>query len=74
MLLWGEICRAEQKYMPFFGTVTKRAFRKKNSKIVPGFADKEFVYGIMYPENSMADGIEIWILFPGLTACIILEL
>ena len=27
-----ERCRAEQKYMPFFGTVTKRAFRKKNPK------------------------------------------
>ena len=23
---------AEQKYMPFFGTVTERAFRKNNSK------------------------------------------
>ena len=27
-----EGCRAEQKYMSFFGTVTERAFRKKNSK------------------------------------------
>ena len=27
-----ERCRAEQKYMPFFGTVTERAFRKKKSK------------------------------------------
>ena len=24
-----ERCRAKQKYMPFFGTVTERAFRKK---------------------------------------------
>ena len=24
--------RVEQKYMPFFGTVTERAFRKKNPK------------------------------------------
>ena len=29
MPLWGEICRAEQKYMPFFGTITERDFRKK---------------------------------------------
>ena len=28
----AEICRAEQKYMPFFGTITERAFRKKNPK------------------------------------------
>ena len=25
-----EKCRAEQKYMPFFGTITERAFRKKS--------------------------------------------
>ena len=29
MPIWEEICRAEQKYMPFFGTVTERLFRKK---------------------------------------------
>ena len=29
MLIRGEICRAEQKYMLFFGTVTERDFRKK---------------------------------------------
>ena len=27
-----ERCRAEQTYMPFFGTVTERAFRKKIPK------------------------------------------
>ena len=27
-----ERCRAEQKYMPFFGTVTERSFRKKIPK------------------------------------------
>ena len=27
-----EICRAEQKYMPFFGTVAERVFWKKNPK------------------------------------------
>ena len=25
-----EICGAEQKYMPFFGTITERDFRKKS--------------------------------------------
>ena len=30
MPLCEEICRAEQKYMPFFGTVTERDFRKKS--------------------------------------------
>ena len=29
MPICAEICRAEQKYMPFFGAVTERAFRKK---------------------------------------------
>ena len=29
MPIWGEICCAEQKYMPFFGTITERDFRKK---------------------------------------------
>ena len=32
MPICAEICRAEQKYMPFFGTVTERGFRKKNPK------------------------------------------
>ena len=32
MPLCEKICRAEQKYMPFFGTVTERDFRKKNPK------------------------------------------
>ena len=32
MPIRGEICRAKQKYMPFFGTVAERAFRKKNPK------------------------------------------
>ena len=27
-----ERCRTEQKYIPFFGTVTERAFRKKIPK------------------------------------------
>ena len=30
MPICEEICRAEQKYMPFFGTVTERDFRKKS--------------------------------------------
>ena len=29
MPICGKICRAEQKYMPFFGTITERDFRKK---------------------------------------------
>ena len=32
MPICAKICRAERKYMPFFGTVTERAFRKKKSK------------------------------------------
>ena len=32
MPIWEEICRAEQKYMPFFGTVAERVFWKKNPK------------------------------------------
>ena len=32
MPIWEEICRAEQKYMPFFGTVAERHFWKKNPK------------------------------------------
>ena len=49
MPICAEICRAEQKYMPFFGAVTERAFRKKKSKarehicvldFFPGLTDK----------------------------------
>ena len=29
MPIWEEICRAEQKYMPIFGTVIERVFRNK---------------------------------------------
>ena len=32
MPLYEDICRAEQNYMPFFGTITERAFRKKIPK------------------------------------------
>ena len=28
-MLWVDICRDEQNYMPFFGTITERVFRKK---------------------------------------------
>ena len=29
MPIWGKICRAQQKYMPFFGAITQRHIRKK---------------------------------------------
>ena len=29
MPICAEICRAEQKYMPFFGTITERVLREK---------------------------------------------
>ena len=29
MPIWEEICRHEQKFMSFFGTVTERVFREK---------------------------------------------
>ena len=72
MLIQNGICYYEGKYAALnknicHSLVPSPSALFENSKIFPGFADKEFVYWIMYPENSMADGIEIWILFPGLT-------
>ena len=32
MPIFGKICHSEQKYMPFFGTVTERDFWNKNPK------------------------------------------
>ena len=40
MPICAEICRAEQKYMPFFGTVTERVLRKKH----PECSGVAFVY------------------------------
>ena len=59
MPICAEICRAEQKYLPFFGTVTGRAFRKKihDATLRSGF----------FPENALGYGPAFWIFFPGFT-------
>ena len=54
--------RAEQRYMPFFGTVTERAFQKKfqNTRAYTNDATLRFGY---FPRNALGDGPAFWIFF-----------
>ena len=54
-----EICRAEQKYMPFFGTVTERDFREKIQNA--GRSPSAF-YG-KNPERSVATFVYVSVLW-----------
>ena len=67
--IWGEICRAEQKYMPVLGPSSRAIPEKKskahkhiiiykwckvgNFKLCSGF----------FPENALSDGPAFWIFF-----------
>ena len=64
MPLCEEICRAEQNYMPFFGTITERAFRKKKSKAWKHIQiDAMLRSGFFFPKNTLGDGPAFWIFF-----------
>ena len=66
MPICAEICRAEQKYLPFFGTVTGRAFRKK-SKTWEHIQNDATLRSGFFPENALGYGPAFWIFFPGFT-------
>ena len=66
MPIYAEICRAKQKYMPFFGTVTERAFRKKKSKAPEHIQMMQRCALDFFPRNALGDGPAFWI-FPGFT-------
>ena len=55
-----EICGAEQKYMPFFGTITERDFRKKSKaqKHIPN--DTMLLFGFRLG-TVLDDGTALWI-------------
>ena len=59
--------RAEQKYMPFFGTVTERAFRKKIPKHRNIYKWHNGALWIFFPQNALGDGPAFWIFFLGFT-------
>ena len=59
-----ERCHAEQEYMPFFGTVTERAFRKKNSKAQEHVQIFSMLRsGFSFLRNALGDGPAFWIFF-----------
>ena len=60
--IWGEICHSEQTYMPFFGTITERAFREK-SKIQEHIQMIQRCALDFFPQNALGDGPASWIFF-----------
>ena len=46
-----ERCRAEQKYLPFFGTVTERTFRKK-FQITGTYTNDEMLRSGFFPRET----------------------
>ena len=63
MPVFVERCRTEQKYMPFFETVTKRAFRKKKSKAQEHIQMMQRCALDFFPRNALGDGPAFWIFF-----------
>ena len=61
MPICRKICRGEQKYMPFFGTVTERDFRKKIQSTETYTNDATLRSGFFFPENTFDDGPAFWI-------------
>ena len=57
MPLCEEICRAEQKYMPFFGTITESHFRKKNPKHRNINKLMECCALDFFPQKTLGDGV-----------------
>ena len=57
MPICAEICRAEQKYMPFFGTITERDFREK----IPNHGNIHKMIQRcaldFFPQNALGDSI-----------------
>ena len=67
MLISNGICQyegrnaaAEQKYMPFFGTVTERDFRKKIQSTETYTNGTTLRFGF-FPQNALGDGPAFWI-------------
>ena len=60
MPVWEEICGAEQKYMPLFGTVTERDFRKKIQSMGT-YTNGTTLCSGFFPQNAFADGPAFWI-------------
>ena len=63
MPICAEICRAEQKYMQFFGTITERDFRKKNSKTWEHIQNDSTLRSGFFPQNALGDDPAFWIFF-----------
>ena len=63
MPICAEICRAEQKYMPFFGTITERDFRKKIHSTETYTNWFNAALWIFFPQNTLGDGPAFWIFF-----------
>ena len=57
MPIWEEICPAEQKYMPFFGTVAERVLRKKIQSTETYENLVNAALRIFFPQNTLGLGI-----------------
>ena len=56
ILISNGICHAEQKYMPFFGTVTERHFRKKIQTTEIYTNDATLFRNYFFPQITLGDG------------------
>ena len=63
MPIWEEICRAEQKYMPFLGPWPS-AFSGKNPKHRNIYKSSQCCALDFFPQNTLGGGPAFWILFP----------
>ena len=63
MPILGEICHADQIYMPFFGTIADRNHRKKSIAQKHIQIDDMLRSGF-FPKTALGEGPMFWI-FPG---------
>ena len=64
MPICEEICRAEQKYMPFFGTITERDLRKK-SKARKHVKIEPMLRSGFFPRKTRSVMVPRFGIFPG---------
>ena len=64
MPIYAEICRAEQKYMPFLGP-SPSALSGKKILSTGTYTNDATLRSGFFPWNALGDGPTFWIFFPG---------
>ena len=60
MPIFGEICRAEQKYMPFLGP-SPSALSGKKFQSTGTYTNDVTLRSEFFPENALGDGPACWV-------------